>query len=438
MIAISNADVTTPQQAAESLRPLIAAGARFSASISGPFGSGKSTALANVVWLAFDLDITLNEIAVFAPDHLAIRHLRRLIGARWPDLDPQTELFAPHLTGLPVDALRGHTALIGDDVPINSADLMRGFVDFLARINDIETPPSAADAAFLDSLKPRLAAAIGADLEARLDPSMPWPRDAYLDAVRDYVADYKERRRLLDLADLVHGDHYVSDNVRLLLLDEIDEPDCALIARCFPNAGIVATGARPRSSDVAIQLPRCLRSPARFDIVDDNPVPQLLPPLADFNSLFILAPRWRLRLWLPWLAQQGIPPPANWSRWRAMVAAWRLDQDQSAFARALNPLLKRAGLAPSDDWLVDPGDVEGWSTWQEIGAADPLTRDHALSVLNRYGQLTALPIVRIARRLRHVEADVVIADASSGWLDDDGEALATSRATRQLIVMKKR
>ena len=429
----------TPTEAAESLRDWITGGSVFSASIAGTYGSGKTTALAATIHAVLDLGIDLNEIAVFAPTEPMIRRLRALVGSRWPDADPQADIFAHELSGVPEDAMRRHTALACDDRPVRLSDLKRGYLDILARINDITAPVSDLDRKFLKSLEPRLSAALQADREARLD-NLQWPRGSYLAAVRDYVVTYKALHRLRDKPDLVHADYYTSRQVRLLVLDEVDEAESAILTCYFPNASIITASLTGRPADIALHLPICLRHPDRLDIEDAVIAPRLVPPPPDdFASLFLIVPPWRHGPWLAWLSSLGIPPPADFRRWRAVVAAWRCDHGGVTVAPTINPLLTANGLARCDDWLVSADDVEGWTDWRDLaGRFDVRMRDHADAVLARYGQLDELPTVRMARpaMLRGIEADVVITDAAA-WVGDDAREIALSRATRQLIVINE-
>lgn len=434
-------DNLTPQSAAESLRSVIRAAKApttklcFTCNISGPLGSGKTTALARLVEIAFECGISLDEIAVFAPTQFAIRRLRMLAAAPWPDVEP-ADLFAPVLSGTPDDALRMHTALACDDTEYRLGHVAHCYLDHLARLNGL-AQANPSDMAFRNSLKPRVLSGLRADIEARTE-QVPLPRNSYLHAIANFVGEYKRSRRLADRADLLHAGYYQSHQVRILLLDEIAESERSLIVRYFPQASVVDTSLTPHPADVVIALPRCLRQPRRLDIVDDDPVPTMVPPLPAFDSLFIVAPPWRHRRWLYWLHENAIPPPPS-ARWRAIAAAWRFDQEQSVPARALNPLLARAGLEPvtSGRWLVEPGEVDGWSSWLDVGAHDPVTFDHALGVLARYGRLDHLPTVRLGMAPRHVEADVVIADGSCGWRDDDDEQVAVTRATKQLVTLQR-
>lgn len=291
----------TPQQIAESFRSPIANGERFAASISGPRGSGKTSVLAQLIQIVIDLGWNLNDVAAFAPTHRAVRHLRRLAARPWPDLD-EDQLLADHLSGTPYTALRTHTQLPGDGC--DARILMRAYLDHLANLNALD-PGNPPDVEFLASLTPRLRAGIDAEREARC-AGTPLPRNVYLQAIADFVAEYKSAYGLLDLADLMHADYYTSPNVRLLLLDEVNVPDRRLIERLFPNAAVIAASLAPSPADLSIELPRCLRAPERIDIYDSEPLPQLVPPLPEFSSLFVFTARWRIGPWLRWIRAQEL------------------------------------------------------------------------------------------------------------------------------------
>lgn len=421
-----------PLEAAESLRLRIAGDKPFSASIFGPFGCGKTTALAEIVGVADRLGVTLNEIAAFAPTQAAARRLRGLIGQRWPELDPR-DLFAPELSGVPMDALRGHTALPGRDLPHMIDWVARGYLDVVRQANDFG---NGVDPKFLASVRPKIRKVLRYDIAKRLRRE-PLPRAAPLYAIAKFLAEHKARHHLLDKADLANGDLYVSPQIRLLLLDQIDEQDRALLVRLFPNASVIATSLTALRADVAIELPRCLRQPERWNIVVNKPSPFQIPAPQDFASLFIMTPPWRRGVWLAWLRVNGLPQPPSIG-WSAIVAAWSLDQGGCVPARRINPLLKRAGLDPETDWLYRD-DIAGWTDWREIGGRfNPALRDHADAVLERFGRLTWLPLVRMSmpRLVRYLEAEIVILDYGSGMPADDSTALAISRATKRLIVLQ--
>lgn len=428
----------TPQVIAESLARLVASRNRVTACICGPYGSGKTTALALTAQAAFSHGLGLHEMAAFAPTWLTIRRLRFLVGQAWPDVDPQSDLFGAELSGVPASAMHGHTALAGDDCEIPLRAIERGFLDIIARINDISPERDDREAAFLESVRPRLAAAIRADLAARLQ-GVELPRNAYLDAIREYVASYKQENRLLDVADLAHGPYYTSPQVRLLLLDEVTREDQEILTRYFPNASIVTASRHRQSADVRLDLPTCLRCPQLIEITDSRPTPWLVPPLPeDLASLFVIAPPWRRGAWLAWLSGQGLPGPAGFTRWLGVVAAWNYDEDRCANARMINPLLRACGLPVIEDFFAAPGEIENWTDWRDMAGRVSLhLRTHAENVLARYGRLSHLPTVRLGHpaRLRGIEAEVVILDATGNY-DDDARAVALSRATRQLIVMQ--
>jgi hypothetical protein len=52
----------------------------------------------------------------------------------------------------------------------------------------------------------------------------------------------------------VHADYRTSPHVRLVLMDEVDAAEAALLSRFFPNASQVATGLFPRAADIEIAL----------------------------------------------------------------------------------------------------------------------------------------------------------------------------------------
>ena len=204
----------TPQECAESLRHVLIRIEAVTTHISGPCGAGKTTALAHIVRMSCETGIPLSQTAVFASTGSALRHLCALIG------DEPDRLFSKERVGVPLDAMRRHSVLVGKDRALHTNEVAAGYLDILARLNDISEPVTDSDRRFLDSLKPRLLAALRADHECRLG-GLAWPRNAYLDSVRDYTADYKTLQRLHDKADFVHADYYVSRQVRLLILDEI-------------------------------------------------------------------------------------------------------------------------------------------------------------------------------------------------------------------------
>lgn len=387
--------------------------------------------------MADALGLFLNEMAVFAPTQPAIKHLRTVIGRRWPDLDPHQELFRVELCGVPMSAVRHHTLVPHDDVPFRLTPIVNDYLLLIARANQLSPETcSAADAHWLMGQKPMLLEAMRTDLEARLR-QVPLPEDAALHAIAAHVAAHKRKHRLLDRADLVHGEHRVSPQVRLLLLDEVEAADEALLTPLFPNASIVITSRLPGEADLRVHLPRTLRTPERIDIADRDPDPSLVPPLPDFKSLFILAPSWRTGKWFTWLRDRGLPPP-YWGHWRAIRAAWRLDQDLACSARHIRPLLQAAGLEPGEDPVIEPGDIAGWTSWHELASRfDARLCDHADAVLARYGTLLDLPTVHLGQppsaRLR--EADIVIWD-DAGW--PEIRALAESRATSLLIRLRRR
>lgn len=409
---------------------------RVAVSLSGPFGSGKTSALAAIVGeMVDDGAIDLHEIAAFAPTRQAIRRLRAMIGAHWPDVtQPQSELFARELSGTPTDALVGHTALVHDDESLRLDRVAREYRDVLRRLNRLTDDPR--DVAFLNGLTPRIDAALRFDIERRKRGEA-LPPSVYLHGVADFLRDYKARHGALDIADLLNGDYYVSKQIRLLLLDEVSDEDRDTVVRFFPNASIVTTSVDERPADVALHLPRCLRAPDRWDVVDHSASPFLIPPPDDFASLFILTNPWRRAVWLRWLREHGLPQPDS-TAWRAMVAAYRLDRDESVSAWDVNPLLMRAGLPREEGW-IDRDEIDGWPGWREIGAADPYIRDHLDAVQAREPDPAHWPTIRInvAANVRHDEADAVIFDCAAGRPSSNELIdLALTRATKRLIVLQ--
>ena len=74
-------------------------------------------------------------------------------------------------------------------------------------------------------------------------------------------------------------------------------------------------------------------------------------------------------------------------------------QRQAQRSRYLKPLLVGCGLPPDDDWLVEQGDIAGWTSWRRLAETfDARLARHADSVLARYNKLTNLPTVRIDMR----------------------------------------
>jgi hypothetical protein len=234
---------------------LIKSGRRFNAFLAGPEGSGKTTALAEIAWRADEAGIGLDEIAAFAPTRLRFCALARRIGERWPEVEaPQRELFFPALSGTPADALAAHTALAGLPL-LNLNDVIaRAWLEVVARVDGLD-PESGADAVYLMGLKPQAIAALNVDHWSRLH-RQPLPRNVYLATLSAFAAAFKRREGLIDRADLVHGDYRTSPQVRLVLLDEVDAADAALLARFFPNASQVATGLFPRPAEMMVALRR--------------------------------------------------------------------------------------------------------------------------------------------------------------------------------------
>ena len=68
----------------------------------------------------------------------------------------------------------------------------------------------------------------------------------HLATLSAFAAAFKRREGLIDRADMVHGDYRTSPHVKLVLMDDVDAADRALIARHFPNASQAATGLFPR------------------------------------------------------------------------------------------------------------------------------------------------------------------------------------------------
>lgn len=429
MITLDN-----PQAAADIIKPHL--GLRVTASISGQFGSGKTSALAAIVGAAVASGmIGLHEMAVYAPTGIAIRRLRAMIGEHWPELAPQSDLFARELSGTPTDAYFGHTALEHDDGALPMDRVKREYLDVLRRLNSLTDDPR--DVAFLRGLSPKVEASLRFDIERRKRGD-PLPLMLQLHGAADFLKAYKARNNIVDDADLLHGDYYHSKQVRLVLLDETGDEDRARLLRFFPNASVIATSVEPQPADISMHLPRCLRQPERWDIVDHKASPFLIPPPDDFASLFILTNPWRHGIWLHWLATHGIPPPLRYN-WRAMVAAYRLDQGETVRAYDINPLLRRAGLQPDLDRHVDRDEIEGWSNWRDVGAADVRTRDHLDAVLKRYGGVSGLPFVKLVTppTVRQAEADVVIFDCAGGRPGDASIVeLALTRAKKRLIVLQ--
>jgi hypothetical protein len=427
-----------PLQAAEQLMTLI--GTARSASLSGPYGSGKSSALSCLVGAAVSSGLGLHEIAAYASTPLAIDRLRQLIGTRFA-CEPG-DLFCDGLSGTLMEALRHHTAIISSDRALNIESVVNDFLAMITVANDLAKTPE--NAAFLQSMRPKVRDAIRLDIMRR-EHGGALPGLAFYHNVAETLARHKEDTGILDDADLVHGDYRTSRQVRLLLLDELDATPLrrAALLRLFPNAAIVETSRAARAADLALQLSDCLRRPERWDMIDSNPLPQHIPALpSDLSSLLIVAPPWRSGLWFGWLGSQGLPPAPHMAGWRAIVAAHRYDDEDAIDVpvKRLKPLLDRAGLTydgDPTDW-ISRGDVVGWSSWRELGERYfPKAYAHAVAVLERFGRLTGLPRVRVssADALRHDEAEVVIVDATGG-LDADQTAIALSRATKRLITMQ--
>jgi hypothetical protein len=103
-------------------------------------------------------------------------------------------------------------------------------------------------------LKPQAIAALNVDHWSRLY-RQPLPRNVYLATLSAFAAEFKRREGLIDRADLVHGDYRTSPHVRLVLMDEIDAAEVALITRYFPNASQVATGQFPKPAQIEVMLP---------------------------------------------------------------------------------------------------------------------------------------------------------------------------------------
>jgi hypothetical protein len=106
---------------------------------------------------------------------------------------------------------------------------------------------SGADAHCLMSLSRRAVAALNVDNWSRLY-SQPLPRNIYLATLSAFAAAFKRREGLVDLADLAHGDYRISPQVKLVLMDEVDAADRALIARHFSNASQAASGLFPQGA----------------------------------------------------------------------------------------------------------------------------------------------------------------------------------------------
>ena|GEM_PF-4306280 len=352
----------TPQDCSESVNKLVATGTRFTACISGPMGSGKTTALFEIIRAALGLGICSDDIVAVAP---------------WPAV-VQANASTACKWLLPIDAMLRYTALIGSNKRVRPDCVAKSYLaDVLAPLNDISDQPTETEARFLESLKPRLIAAIKADHEARLE-SLDLPRNAYLETVRAYTATYKRRHGLLDKADLIQGDYFVSSRTRLLVMDEIAEDEACVMPRYFPNASVIVATRNPTDAELNLGLPVCLRRPERIDL-DSGPVTTVPPPPDDFGSLFIIAPPWRRSAWLYWLLYHGLPAPFWINKWSAAQAG---------------------------------------------------------AVLARYGRLSNLPTVKLgnAAHMRGIEAEIVIAE-SPAMCTEDFREIALTRATRSLFVI---
>jgi len=345
----------SPQTIAESVIERIERGERFTACVVGPRGSGKTTVLAAIA------QASRNQIAGFAP-WPAVTRLQSLTGKEWQ---------------LPLDAMRKYTAVIGSNKYVHADAVASGYIeDVLARINDISDPPTETEELFLESLKPRVLEALRADHDARLD-RQPLPRNAYLEAVREYAAAYRKRRGLLDKADLIHSNYYVCRQVRLLLMDEVEAQDAAVLPRYFPNASIVTTSRQQKDGHVSFHLPACLRQPVSIEL--EAQFVSMVPPPEDFASLFVLACPWHRSAWLAWLKHHGLPAPFRLSKWSA---------------------------------------------------------DHAAAVLARFNRLSQLPTVRLGSpaSVQGIEAEFVIVERAACF-NADLLDIALTRATRQTIVI---
>ena len=352
----------SPLAVAESVCDLIAHGFRFTATVVGPRGSGKTSALAASIRA-----MPAHQVAAFAP---------------WPAIT-RLRTLAPNLrfdmSGRPLDALHRYSALPGADRYPRHDDMADSYIaEILAVINRLHEPPTETEERFLESLRPRVMAALRADQQARL-MAEPLPRNAYLEAVADYARNYKTIRRLHDEADLIAGDYYTCGYVKLLILDEIQPDDAAVLPRFFPNASLLVASQAEQPADVVFHLPVCLRHPARVEI--EASAVTMVPPPDDFTSLFVIVSPWRRKAWLSWLQHHGLPAPFRLSRWSAGQA----------------------------------------------GAA-----------LARYNRLTDLPVVRLgsAFAMRGLETEVVIVEREACY-NSEMEEIAFSRATRSLIILQR-
>lgn len=267
----------------------------------GDFACGKTTTLAEIVWRAESQGIDRGNMAVFAPNLYGIRRLKDVIGRAYGEAE---DLFLPEFCGLPIEAMHSHSAMIGDSI-LDRDELSDEYLMLIARANGL-CQHNPTDASWLLSLKPQVVAAIGADHESRLY-HRPLPRNAYLSAVSEFIAEHKREARVLDRADLLHGDYYQSPQVKLLLLDEVAAEDRGILQRFFPCASVITTSHQPVAADVTVHLKDTLRHPARSEYC--NVTPDLIPPPAPCESLLIATSKWRKWMWMKWLKDNHLPYP---------------------------------------------------------------------------------------------------------------------------------
>lgn len=418
-------------------------GRRFTATISGLPGSGKTTALAHIAAAAVGQGLGIHEIAVFAPTRMAGDRQRALIGELcFPGVPPH-DVFDSAVIGVPIDAARMHT-LLRQPIVSRPRAAAREFLDLIKRVGDLGD--NDTDRAFLQSRRHDIERTIQIDTRLRLRGE-DLPPFAPLHEIADFYRAYKAQHGLIDVADLYRGPLAVAGRVRLLLMDDIGNEARTMLARVFPNASTVASGNDLGGGDPALQLTQCLRRPARWEIASTTGRAAVIPSNDLPNSLLILLARlvpWRLATWGFWCSRAGLayriggrPESPDW---RAVVAAWQLDQGEEVEAQAINRLLAAAGLTALDDeGLLTRADIPGWKSWRHAAARAPAwVLPFAENVLARYGRLTELPMIRITTpwRARGIEADTVIVDGFAPPLGPSDYALAVTRATRRLILFQ--
>lgn len=215
---------------------------RFTASLIGPHGSGKTTALAEIIGRAEDSGIDMGRIAAFAPTMPAARHLSATVMARWWPDALHDVIFDVGKTGTPLHAIV-HNTVAGEGRRFARSSKGAAeraavqYLEVLRRLNGLDH--SEASERFLRKQLPKIRRAILYDLDRRLrDPEKPY--NSYLYHVAVFYEAFKNAVGEFDIADMVHSACYVDHDVRLLVLDEVNDNERRALVALYPDASIVA------------------------------------------------------------------------------------------------------------------------------------------------------------------------------------------------------